>query len=515
MSQIVPAASVLLARGPESREVFLVRRAETLKFFGGFWAFPGGKVDAADAATPIRPAPLTLPSLPRGEGRVRGDPLDGRRVTGARELFEETGVLIARRADGSLTPPHPDSNALRLAVMEEQLAFADLLERVDLGLWASDFTLIGSVTTPPFVPSRFDTTFFLATLPPEQTAHVWPGELDQGTWATPVEMLARWKSGEVLISPPSVMTLQLLEGRPVSDAPARIGPVMQSLASGKIHPIYFAPDVQLIPLRTIGLAPSTHTNAYLIGRDPAYLLDPGPRDAEEQARLFGVLDDAIAEGKHIAAIVLTHHHPDHVGAVNACARRFRLPIWAHPLTAEALDGDIEVSRKLHDGDRLELGHRPDGSGSWHLEALHTPGHAPGHLAFYEPFYRLLVAGDMVSTLSSIVIAPPDGDLRIYLHSLERLRTLNCRLLLPAHGNVSARPRDTLDEALAHRRKREEQLVSALAAQPRAIPDLAAELYRGLPAELMRFAELQTLAGLQKLQHEGRTQQVGDSWRLTG
>jgi glyoxylase-like metal-dependent hydrolase (beta-lactamase superfamily II) len=261
--------------------------------------------------------------------------------------------------------------------------------------------------------------------------------------------------------------------------------------------------MQMIPLHTIALAPSTHTNAFLVGRDPVYLIDPGPEKAEEQERLFAILDARRDAGQPLTAVVLTHHHPDHVGAAAACSRCYGVPVWAHPLTAQALAARLQVSRFLGDGDRLELGPAPDGRGRWHLEAVHTPGHAPGHLAFYDPYYRLLFAGDMVSTLSSIIIAPPDGDLAVYLDSLRRLLTLDCRLLLPAHGSASPRPRETLEECIAHRAKREEQLLAALGPQPSRVKDLLPELYKGLPESLSRLAELQTLAGLQKLQREGR------------
>src|SRR5262249_53163452 len=156
---------------------------------------------------------------------------------------------------------------------------------------------------------------------------------------------------------------------------------------------------------------------------------------------------------------------------------------------------VAVDREVHEGDRLDLGVAPHGRGRWHLEAIHTPGHAPGHLAFYEPSYQLLFAGDMVSTVSSVVIAPPEGDLSEYLASLRRLQGCPARLRLPAHGPVSARSAFVLQEALAHRAKREEQLLQALAGGPRTIPEIALEMYRGLPADLMQWAELQLLAGL--------------------
>src|SRR5207244_6697670 len=118
-----------------------------------------------------------------------------------------------------------------------------------------------------------------------------------------------------------------------------------------------------------------------------------------------------------------------------------------------------------------LGPAPDGSGSWHLEAIYTPGHAPGHLAFYERHYRLLFVGDMVSTLSSVIIAPPEGDLAQYLESLKRLRGYDCRLLLPAHGSPSARPRKLLEDSIAHRVRRQAQLLAALREEPRSVAEL--------------------------------------------
>jgi endoribonuclease LACTB2 len=151
-----------------------------------------------------------------------------------------------------------------------------------------------------------------------------------------------------------------------------------------------------------------------------------------------------------------------------------------------------------------------------LQAIHTPGHAPGHLSFWEPRYRLLFVGDMISTLSSVLIPPPpEGDLAVYLDSLRRLQTFPARLLLPAHGSPSARPAFILEQALTHRREREEHLLQSLSAEPRGVPELAVEMYRGLPAELMRFAEMQVVAGLHKLQREGRVEVVdtaGNIWR---
>ncbi len=504
LAAIPQAASVLLVRGSDPVEVFAVRRSESLRFFGGFVAFPGGKTTPADAAAPVRL-----------DGVAGAEP--ARWAAAVRELFEETGILIARRADGSFPESSPELDRHRHDLMEGLCGFDQVLGELGLVIRAGDLAYLGRLVTPPFTATRFDTAFFLAQAPPGQRPEVWPGELQDGLWSTPDALLRRWERGELLVSPPSVAILQALRGQPRAAVASRLGELFRSLDSGKLHSIYFAPAVQLIPLQTQALPPSTHTNAYLVGTGPVYLLDPGPTEPREQERLFEVLDEHAAAGRRLAAVVLTHHHPDHTGAVNAVVGRYGVPVWSHPLTAPALKGKIAVSRYIRDGDRLDLGTLPDGSGPWHLEALHTPGHASGHLAFFEPHFGLLFAGDMVSTQSSVVIAPPDGDLAEYLASLRRLQTLPVRQLLPAHGGATARARQVLEEAIEHRAKREQMLLEALGKGLRTISDLALEMYRGVPDELMRFANLQVQAGLIKLEREGRARALGDgpdaAWQL--
>lgn len=490
MSVITPAASVLLSRGPGSREVYAILRGRHLKFFGGFWAFPGGKLTELEA---------------RSTGH-----LEARRLAACRELFEETGILVVRHADGSFPRITHDLAECRRRLLDEHLSFEAFLAEHGLTIQQGDFMPIGEITTPAFAPVRYGTTFFVAYLPDGQQPDVWPGELERGEWVHIDEMLTRWRRG-AFVTPPSVMTLQMLREQPLDQAPGLLGPLFERLAAGAVHPIYFAPGVQLIPLNTVGLPPSTYTNAFLVGTGPRYLIDPGPIDADEQQRLFDVLDE---QAEPLTAIVLTHHHPDHVGAANACAERYHVPIWAHAHTAERLHDRIVIQRHLQDGERLDLGACPADETPWFLEAVHTPGHASGHLAFWEPSYGLLFAGDMVSTITSIVIAPPDGDLTVYLQSLRRLRELPARMLLPSHGNVSVQPQQVIDGALEHRAKREKQLLEALAEGPAAVDDLTARLYRGTPETLMRFARAQLLAGLAKLQREGRVQALAaNRWQM--
>lgn len=491
MTAISRAASVLLTPTAGSPAVYLVTRSPTLRFMGGMVAFPGGKVHASDDA-------LARPT----------DGLTVDHVAAVRELFEETGVLLARDAAGRFPPSAPHLDQLRRLLLADAIPFADLLHQHGWRLDPTDLTPAGRLVTPAFVPTRFDTAFFVAHCPPEQRPEVWEGELTAGVWHTAAAAVTHWQRGELPLSPPTLAILRAVEGRPVDEAPERLRPELDRLDRGELPAIWAAPGVLLIPLASGGLPPTTHTNAYLVGTGPTYLLDPGPADADEQARLFGLLDDHPFD-----AVVLSHHHPDHIGAAVACARRYRVPILAHAATRDRLAGRIPIDRTLTDGDRLPLGTAPHGRGEWALQAVWTPGHAPGHLAFFEPDYGLLFAGDMVSPLSSMIVSPQDGDLAEYVASLRQLNALPARMLLPSHGGPTLRPHALLEETIRHREVRERQLLAALEAGPRTLAELTLELYRGFPEPVRNLGRVQIEAGLLKLQREGRVRSDGDAYHL--
>jgi ribonuclease/clavin/mitogillin len=490
----IEAASVLLARSPDSDEVYFVGRAPNLRFMGGMVAFPGGKVHADDARL-ARPA----------------DGLTSWHVCAARELFEEAGVLLARRADGTPVETHAAFDGWRRALLDESRSFADILAEGGLHLDAADLRPAGHLVTPAFAPMRFDTAFFVAHLPPNQEPSIWPGELTHGFWGTSASALQQWRQGLLLLTPPTVTLLQVIEGRAVRELPEHLTPLLERLDRGEMPPIWFCPGVLMVPLDCQGLPPTTHTNTLIVGTGPTYLIDPGPVDPVEQETLFAVL-----AGRRIDAILLSHHHPDHVGAALACARRFGAPIRAHARTAQLLAGHVPVDGLIGDGEVFDLGVSPHGRGRWAMLAVFTPGHAPGHLAFYIPDYQLLLAGDMVSTLSSMIISPDDGDLAEYVRSLELLKRYPCRLLMPAHGGPTTRPAAVLGEAVAHRALREAQLLESLDDRPRSLDDLASEMYRGFPPATVKLGRMQLHAGLIKLERERRVVALGaDRWQRVG
>src|SRR5919109_3290867 len=197
-----PAATVVLhRRGAEGIEVFWVRRGEQLRFAGGFYAFPGGRVDVADAALPL----MRAESLTPAERACI--------AAAARELFEETGVLLA---PGAQRIPSEARRAARERLLRSEMpedkegGFAGFLAAHGLAVDASAFTPAGRWVTPPALPVRFDARFYLSELPAGETAEVWPGELVDGEWVRPEEALRRWEQGSALLHPPAWHTLSAL-----------------------------------------------------------------------------------------------------------------------------------------------------------------------------------------------------------------------------------------------------------------------------------------------------------------
>lgn len=263
-----------------------------------------------------------------------------------------------------------------------------------------------------------------------------------------------------------------------------------------------APAIRMLPLRTPTLPPATHTNAFLVGDGPCVLIEPAPREPSERRLLRRWIEAARGQGLECLALVPTHHHPDHVGALDL-AESLGLPVWAHPETAARIEAPVD--RLIEGGEVWPLG-------SIRLEVIHTPGHAPGHLCFFEPASRTAIVGDMVAGVGTILVEPGDGDMRAYLDSLAALRGLGARKLLPAHGGVIADPGACLDHYLRHRAMREGKVTAALAATGGGtVRELLPLVYDDAPRALWPLAEGSLRAHLDKLEGEGRARRDGERW----
>lgn len=491
---IRPAVSILLTPDPNSNEVLLVVRSTQLRFFGGYFAFPGGTLSEQDKdVSVVHCSDADSPFI----------------AAGARELFEETGIWLARGA----AVPEERLREYRRQVISDELTFSKVLKRENHYVDAGDFVPVCRITTPSFSPVRYDTRFFLCRLPEGAQLKIWPGELESGEFMRAKQALERWKQGEMLIAPPVLILLVKLSGDTCQSFLPQVRELTESYERGRLHHVYFSPGVLLAALKTRTRPPAMHTNAYVVGARKLYLIDPGADDPSEQEKLWELLDELLLEERTLEGILLTHHHADHVRAVIPCRDRYGVPIYAHKQTAEHL-AEIPFAGFLEHGQELDLGSSPDGRPGWKMRVYHLPGHAPGHLAFQETRYKSVIVGDLVSTVSPILIDPADGHLATYMKSLQFLESVAEGVLYPGHGPPVREGRRAIQQAIAHRRERETQLLQALARGPQDIDLLLEKVYTDIDRNLFPLAKRSLLSGLLKLIEEGRVEESAEGYRLT-
>jgi len=487
------AAAIVLLRHntvPHDPEVFLVKRSDKLAFLGGFHAFPGGQFDPTDAEVAVENAADV-------ELRTAIS-------CAARELFEETQVLVARGGD-ALTQGQRAS--LLDDLQSGRMSWPALLKHYELHLDADDFTFVGRWVTPPFSARRFDTWFFLVKCPSKQNAQLSDdGELESGEWIGAGAAHTRWERSEILAVPPVLHALKTLSTGFTDDLVERF----LSLPNARHEPvrrIEFRPNYICFPVRTPTKPPATHTNCYLIYTSQNLLvIDPGSPYEDEQRALATAVDKLLAEGRTLAGILLTHVHPDHVGGVNALREHLGdVRVWSHQLTAAALP-DIQVDQMLEDESVLALEGEPPIS----LRVMHTPGHARGHLCLYDERTGTLISGDNIVGLGSVLIDPPEGNMRDYLHSLDRMRALpNLSVIFGGHGPAIANPYRKIDEYISHRLDREQKILEAVRQGSATPKDIVASVYTDVPPKAHAMAERAVLAHLEKLAADGLVSQLAD------
>ena len=208
----------------------------------------------------------------------------------------------------------------------------------------------------------------------------------------------------------------------------------------------------------------------------------------------------------LQTVAITHWHGDHAGGAPALAAAWPVVEFAkYPWPGE--DARLGVSMvPLNDGDELSAGDEK-------LVAVHTPGHAPDHMAFWHEQSRTLFAGDLVVLGTTVMIDwSRGGDLGQYLASLERVRELKPARLLPAHGPAVDDPETLLKTYIDHRLLRERQVLAELGHGLDTVPSITESIYHGLAAALMPAANETVRAHLEKLKHDGRVIETDGRWR---
>lgn len=443
MSKIVDAVTAVISCGDE---LLMIRRQPFLAAFAGFHAFPGGKVDAEDAEGAALPASCA--------------DLDPRLLRALlRELQEELALDL-----GALTTP-------------------------------PRITRMGLALSPPKLPLRFNTSFFHVEIDEKPALTPELREVAEAEWATPREWQARYRCGELLLAPPTRWVVDALAANPKATAVPELGDdyVRDPLAAHE-----HIAGVRIIDVRSNTLPPARHTNCFLLGDSQSHriLVDPSPLDDEEMERLCALVD---RYGIH--EVFLTHHHPDHHERAPQIARRFGAPIGM------SFDTQQRIHAKYgHDYfDGLAVHHYEDGDliCRWLGKAVRViavPGHDEGQLALMPDNRAWCIVGDLIQGIGTVVIAQPEGDMRKYYASLQRIIDLAPRVIIPSHGQPLGSVY-RLQETLRHRQLREQQILS-LWREGRDIDTILAQIYTEIDPRLLPLARKNIDSHLHKLRSEG-------------
>jgi len=556
LAAVRPAATVLLLRDSADParpgiEVLMTRRSMTASFAPGAYVFPGGGIDATDAqAHGIATRRPTQSDLHLTQA-----------IAAIRESYEELGVLLAHRADGS---PVDDSD---IATLDRKAPFAAQCQARSLTLDGAGVFVLAHWITDRDLPRRFDVPFLVARMPDGQQPVADEAEQFEPCWVRPADALERHKAGGFFIIFPTIRTLERLQTyatvQAVLDACARndeplwtscpraglvhgaesrhmeheppFGELAMVCPDGQIahsldwqheQPVQLLKNVQRLTAPNPGFMTGPGTNSYIVG-DPAsghIVIDPGPDEPSHIERLWR------AAGGRIQAIVCTHSHPDHspgaprLQTLCTAAGLEKPPILGLPSAPTSRENSrFTPERVLADGEQLVLlGQAGDATVSHTLEVVHTPGHAANHLCLVLVEDGLLFTGDHILNGSTTVIDPPDGNMGAYLDSLDKLDALcerhGIEFLLPAHGYVlgdlkraadnpsapiQGGARAAIAHLKAHRLQREAKVARALQALPEGTPDDWVKLaYDDVPDRLWPVAKRSLMAHVERLQSLG-------------
>jgi len=258
----------------------------------------------------------------------------------------------------------------------------------------------------------------------------------------------------------------------------------------------------LAPNPSIMTGPGTNTIVLGGGVEGATVIDPA---IDNVSYRDAILREG-AERGDIRRIFITHGHPDHIGGIAALCKRLTHLVHVFAFSRQ---GTPDVDEELADGLICPAGDDT-------LRVIHTPGHRFDHLCFYLEKARILFAGDMISGITTNVIAPPEGDMLDYLNSLKRLQELDIAEIVPGHGPIIHDPQAKIAEYIAHREQREQQVMEALEELPRgaAIPAIVKFVYTDVDPKLHAIAAWSVEAHLIKLEREGLAERLGDEgWAL--
>jgi glyoxylase-like metal-dependent hydrolase (beta-lactamase superfamily II)/8-oxo-dGTP pyrophosphatase MutT (NUDIX family) len=353
--------------------------------------FPGGRVDPADAQPSL--IARSVLSADDAAAALGGDLAPTEAIAAfiavIREAFEEAGVLLADAPGSS----RGAVNAARAALVGGEIGFQALAAQLDLTLRTDQLVSIARWVTPPILPRRFDTRFFVAAMPGGATATIEGDEVVDQTWLRPADALEAMAEGRMGFWIPTSATLQHLSHVDGVET------VRDRLATGLLGAVdveVIDDDVTRITMPAGGGVAGQPVHAYLIGRRSFVLVDPGDPTGPGLDR---AVELAAERGGSIAAIALTHVDPDHHASAEGLAEQFGIEIIAGPGAGRSVPFGV---REIADGDVIGLGDVP-------LRVVATPGPRPDHVAYLVGQGTMALTGDLDGIRGARSILGPSDD----------------------------------------------------------------------------------------------------------
>lgn len=269
------------------------------------------------------------------------------------------------------------------------------------------------------------------------------------------------------------------------------------MEAGKV--VELSPLVRRITAGNGSVFTGPGTNTYLVGKEEVTVIDPGPAMQEH-------IDVITAAAPNIKQILVTHTHPDHSPGVSLLKENLDIPAYGM-LTNSSKNQDQTFSpeRILDDGEVFQ-------EEEFSIEVVHTPGHASNHLCFILKEEKLIFTGDHIMNGSTVVIGPPDGNMKQYIQSLEKLKDYDIEKIAPGHGELLENPHEVADWIINHRLEREKKVFQALQEATKGTPDtLVEKVYDDVDSSLFPIAKASLLAHLIKLEEDQLIYSSGEEY----